>query len=386
MATASGMSSPTPSRVPGLLGCRVSQHKLCMATQLKLPVVFVLATFIALLLGTSCSRALADEPQSSNSKCTANSGATVCVCDPTDSTDKQLKATISGGQTRMELLCKGEMTFAPNQLSDSMVCLAASEGLCQCQLPAVKEGTACVHIKDLLSGEASHVQWTNENIKPESRTDKSMFLSIPEENLPFANKQFIVGCTHADNKKCQVIVTIEAKKTVKQERKVTCAYGKDSNNSKQHQTITLTPSQNSFTLVCGADGDVLPADYNSHYCPVTETPTDAQASCSGNYESIFPAYNSNWWKPSEPKSFTFEVPADQFPEKEAKISLGCQQQAGPEGHVRTASSDATQTSVCNVDVTIEGTGPASSSYGGFASILVFSTAVTAAVAFLNQSL
>ncbi|PFH36829.1 SAG-related sequence [Besnoitia besnoiti] len=365
------MKSPILSLVLGL--CRRNS---CMTSRLKVAVVLMLATSLALPPTTFylTLKALAAGPQSSNSKCAedpADPGAIQCTCDPADSSPQKLTATISEDKTRMQLLCKTGMTFAPAALEESMVCPAGTEDLCECEKPPVKEGTPCFPISDLFSGEDSKVQWTPDKSKSDQNTDKTMFLRIPKENLPHRQEKFMVGCLQKTEKKCQITVTIEARKTVMQERKVMCAYGKDSNNSKQHQTITLTPSQNSFTLVCGADGDVLPADYNSHYCPVTETPTDAQASCSGNYESIFPAYNSNWWKPSEPKSFTFEVPADQFPEKDATISLGCRQKPSGDVNGHKTVSDVAETSVCNVDVTVEGTGAASSSSPCLSALMPF---------------
>ncbi|PFH36831.1 SAG-related sequence [Besnoitia besnoiti] len=379
----------TPTGAGGFRRERFRQRNPCRMSQLHLVVMLLLATASAFPQFTHFSTfSLADEPQGSNSKCTPENGVTSCVCDTSDSSllPKKFEATISADRPKLRLLCEAQMTCTPVELNKSMVCPADTKDLNQCKLTSEGEGTACIPMKNLLSGDNGKVQWTTEEAKSVSKP--YIVLNVPPENLPFSNKQFTVGCLNNSIAQCHVTVTIQARKTVMQERKVMCAYGKDSNNSKQHQTITLTPSQNSFTLVCGADGDVLPTDYNSHYCPVTETPTDAQASCSGNYESIFPAYNSNWWKPSEPKSFTFEVPADQFPEKDATISLGCRQKPSGDVNGHKTVSDVAETSVCNVDVTIGGTGAASTSppsaAPGDANVCFRATAVAAALASLNQ--
>ncbi|PFH36828.1 SAG-related sequence [Besnoitia besnoiti] len=322
------------------------------------------------------------------SACTpSKQGGTTCDCVANGEGVQHLKATLSEEKTQLELVCNPTLTYAPEQLADSKVCPAGIQDLSKCKAKPNQGDPASLGLDTIFTGETDSVKWTPSPTPAESA--KAMVLKISKDNVPFTEKKFMVGCLKASADQCQVTVTIQARKTVMQERKVMCAYGKDSNNSKQHQTITLTPSQNSFTLVCGADGDVLPADYNSHYCPVTETPTDAQASCSGDYASIFSTYNQNWWKADGTKSFSFEIPADQFPEKDATISLGCRQKPSGDVNRHKTVSDVAETSVCNVDVTIGGTGAASSSsrslwsgMGRIPYLLGRAVFVTSAIAYL----
>ncbi|PFH36832.1 SAG-related sequence [Besnoitia besnoiti] len=161
---------------------------------------------------------------------------------------------------------------------------------------------------------------------------------------------------------------LKAKTTVTTDRQVMCAYS------------------NSQTLVCGADGDILPPNYNEEYGAFGVSTIDANASCSGNYLSVFSGYDKKWWREEPKEAFTFEIPDDQFPEKNS-ILLGCQQKpaSGLSGGKAAAGAGAGGGHECNVDETIEGGGPespSSSSTGG-SNILRFLASAGAAVSTLS---
>ncbi|PFH36802.1 SAG-related sequence [Besnoitia besnoiti] len=123
----------------------------------------------------------------------------------------------------------------------------------------------------------------------------SNVLVILERNLSHIDGQFVVGCMNDDARetKCKVTVRVAARNSATDNQKVMCAYGKDSNPL--HQPMTLSRSQNSFTL-------------------------------------------------------------DKIPENDAKMMLQCQRKV--EGNTtKKVKSDALESSVCSVDVTIEGAGP-----------------------------
>ncbi|KEP60473.1 UNVERIFIED_CONTAM: SAG-related sequence SRS38D [Hammondia hammondi] len=182
-------------------------------------------------------------------------------------------------------------------------------------------------------------------------TQHTFTLEIPEGGFPEKETLIMVGCQKSKN----------AADT--DNKTVTCAYGKTSNQ--KHQSIKLSPSQNKFTLVCGKDGEVLPTNYQSTFC-VSKNGVNASAECSGTYTDVIPAYETKWWKHDATQhTFTLEIPEGGFPEKETLIMVGCQKSknaADTDNKVREEASSDSPT-VCSVDVTLEAV-PSSASLSG----------------------
>ncbi|CBZ50818.1 srs domain-containing protein [Neospora caninum Liverpool] len=338
--------------------------KLSLAFRLGL-VFFLLLVSTAGLSGNPCSfviQAVADEPQAS--ACIEESGGkTTCTCVSTENENpKELQATLSATKPALQLECQTNLQCAPDGLDQQQVCPEGTKDLKDCKRNG---GTpTCVSVTTLLTGNAEAVRW--EDVNADAHRTKKM--TIPKDNLPYTDKKFIVGCLNSGGAqaKCKLTVTIEARESVTENQTVTCAYGKTSNPT--HQTITLSPSQNSFTLVCGSEGEALPTKYQNTYC-VSQAGTNASAECSGNYTEVIPAYESNWWKEDTSRqSFTLAIPEDGFPEEATNITVGCQKKTSQSSKKKGEPATESPT-VCSVDVTIEGVASAASLSGGMGGVV-----------------
>nr|XP_029220847.1 SAG-related sequence SRS38C [Besnoitia besnoiti]PFH36838.1 SAG-related sequence SRS38C [Besnoitia besnoiti] len=328
----------------------------------KVPTRWPLSLFSALLVHLLASLEIEGVPfclvgecaQPAQPDCTETPGKTTCRC--VDNAAKSLSATISETRKTLELQCPDSATkYAPDGLKGANVCAASTQKLTECHNCNPED--KCMDVNELLSG-TEKVKWKSET--PDSGNGPRT-LTVPKDNLPYVDQQFKVGCldTSGETEKCSVTVELEARKTSRTNNTVTCAYGKESNEA--HETITLNPANNSFTLLCGTDGEVLPKNYQANYCPVDDAQKDVSTPCGGDYKSILPEYGSTWWSPETVKGgVTLAIPTEKFPEQTAKIRVGCLARAA------LTRGDTTQdpeqkTTVCNVDVTIEGTGSPSAS-------------------------
>ncbi|CBZ50820.1 srs domain-containing protein [Neospora caninum Liverpool] len=357
------------------LNVREVSLKMTLASRLGLVVLLLLAS-TAGQSGYPSSfviQAVADEPAS---ECVVqeSEGQTTCTCLSTEAgKPKVLQATLSAAKSALQLVCQSDLKCAPDGLSEKQVCPESTTDLKDCK---ANGPTECVNVTTLLTGNIETVRWEEVNV--DSKNPKPKRLTIPTENLPYTDKKFIVGCLdkEGNNAKCKLTVTLEARESVTENQTVTCAYGKTSNPT--HQTITLSPSQNSFTLVCGSEGEVLPTEYQNTYC-VSQAGTNASAECCGNYTEVIPAYESNWWKEDRSShSFTLAIPEDGFPEEATNITVGCQQKGADTSNNARDEAVSDSPTVCSVDVTIEGVTSSASSVGtagafsflgGFAALL-----------------
>ncbi|PFH36823.1 SAG-related sequence [Besnoitia besnoiti] len=321
---------------------------------MRLPIVALFTSGVVLCLWVPVHTASGDTGQAANA-CHSIASGMSCTCTEQGDVAAKLSAVISEQKPALEILCKPDkLTCAPDGLKDGKVCPENTTTLTDC-----KDPRQCIEVGSLLFPSSTKVSWTESNA---SADEKPRMLTIPEGTFPFSDRHFVVGCLDNDKTKtkCIVDVTINARSTVTNGQTVTCSYGKTSNPS--HQTIKLTSSQNSFTLVCGEDGEVLPTLYQKTYC-TGDASADAAGICSGNYSTVVPTYQEGWWsKGDEPKpnSFTLTIPRDQFPENDGKIMVGCRK-SEKKPLEKSGTPVPAGASVCSVDVTIEGTGPASSS-------------------------
>ncbi|PFH36094.1 SAG-related sequence [Besnoitia besnoiti] len=344
-------------------------------TVLRGSVFFVVLAGTVLLYGNlpfSPTDARADAAASS---CEVRGNETTCTCEGNSEVGEPLLAVISRGKNTLKLDCKGDLKYAPDELK-TKVCVSGNSDL-KCSTDPTP---TCFEVDKLLYGSTAKIQWTD--VTTQQRAIKQpKSLTIPPENLPYVDVQFVVGCldsTSNETPKCIVAATVEARASVADGQTVTCAYGASSNTSRQ--AVTLSPSKNSFTLVCGDKGTVLPTNYDTKFC--SSDPKDKTDSCDGDYQSILPGFESSWWKKEEPSanSFTLSIPVEKFPNEPAKMVVACQLTKQNSGSQRATEDEATS-SVCKVDVTIEAGGLASVSVqSGHSSSWLVAFAVTFVIA------
>ncbi|PFH36092.1 SAG-related sequence [Besnoitia besnoiti] len=328
-----------------------------LRSRLALSVLKIIATIVVfsgvpLLPGTG-----AEEVTSVSPACTASVSETTCTCsDPAAAasaaaaSESKQSATLSTDTNILSVNCSGNLLFAPADGGNGIVCSVDSGNLATCNLEIVR----------LLAGTSKEVKWEACNNKDGGENTKCKSLSVPQSDFPFVDQKFAVGCTDSGKKVCKVPVTIKARTSETNGQTVTCAYGASSNESRQ--AVTLNPSKNSFTLVCGDKGTVLPTNYETKFC--SSDPEKAKETCDGDYQSILPGFEEGWWKNDDPtaNSFTLSIPVEKFPKEQAKMVVACQQEKESSGS-KTVQWEAATSSVCRVDVTIEAGSPASLSLG-----------------------
>ncbi|CBZ53657.1 SRS domain-containing protein [Neospora caninum Liverpool] len=317
---------------------------------LRVILVFVSAFLLLDSLPFSgCVRAVADEP--TDPACVIAGAVTKCTCTSKEVTNKDLTATLSQEKNVLEIGCnKRELKCVPAELNGKLVCPSTTAELKSCKSGETRTTVQPFDINTLLSGTSPKVSWQScEGNGDGTCTTKQ--LTIPPANFPFVDHKFMVGCVEAETTDTmKVTVTLEARPSETEDHIVRCAYGKNSNNA--HQTVTLTPEKNSFTLVCGNEGEVLPTTYETNYC-LTQEGNDAGAQCTGAYGGIFPNYEETWWTTTpHTNEYKFTIPEGQFPAEEQKITVGCQKKATAEPGKQRTESEEKDSSVCSVDVTI----------------------------------
>ncbi|CBZ49739.1 srs domain-containing protein [Neospora caninum Liverpool] len=289
---------------------------------------------------------------------------------------KEASLTFSGPTNKLTLICEGKHVPDYSTTGKGKVCPANAD-LNKCGNNGSPPANQPISLADLLRGEnAASINWVGDTA---SSDNKSFSLTVPGNNLPLSDKAFSVGCMKTNpnsNVSCKVTVNL-VKLSETTGNTVECAYGATSNASRQQ--VTLSPTQNTLTLICGNDSDILPTDYRTHFCSTG----NAQESCAETYESIIPQYEDSWWTTSSPENGTYKlaIPSDMFPEEEKRIVVGCKYAQSKAG--KADGGGETTTSICNVDVTIS----ASTSAASDASVpsvkcMALSTAVVLGAGFL----
>ncbi|PFH36098.1 SAG-related sequence [Besnoitia besnoiti] len=333
------------------------QRKWRLPSRPQLSFVAFIAAAVVLLGFPSLPTSGADEPSSVSPACTASGLETTCTCSETKAKAgvSNESATLSKDTNILRVECTNPTVFAPTEANGTTVCSAEPP-------PDFKDCKE--NIQQLLGGDPSSVKWEACKEEKAKGAEKCKTLTVPQTNLPFVDQRFAVGCTEEpnnNNKLCRIPVTIKARASATNGQTVTCAYGAGSNESRQ--AVTLNPSKNSFTLVCGEKGTVLPTNYDTKFCP--SDPAGTSTTCDGDYQSILPGFENGWWKkddPDTPKSFTLSIPVDKFPKEQAKMVVACQQTKTKSGSGSPAEGAATS-SVCTVDVTIEASAFAAAARG-----------------------
>ncbi|PFH36078.1 SAG-related sequence [Besnoitia besnoiti] len=304
----------------------------------RLPRAAVLVVVASFSLGLTSSLAAAAAAESTSSTCETRGKQIWCNCGQSAG-DNSLSAVLSRENNVLSVTCPEGQKCAPSELKDKLVCQLGADAFTSCALD----------LHTLLAGRPSNAVWKDCSEAQKAAEAPCKTLTLPQENFPFIDAGFFVGCEQGGETKCTVAVTLEARPSTTEGQIVTCAYGTTSNPS--HQAVTLNPSQNSLTLVCGDKGEVLPQRYDEAYCS-SELKGD-EDSCEGNYSWILPGYDLKWWtRHADSNSFTLSIPPERFPAEEAKIIVGCR-------HTKAAAYSqrdqelASSSTVCNVDVTIE---------------------------------
>ncbi|PFH36103.1 SAG-related sequence [Besnoitia besnoiti] len=341
MAPAATLLFPTIPVVSGVLG-RGLQGKGGNGSRVRLAIASVCVG--AILVSASASLPTTGaQPEPAATECVANDTEVKCACELTsDGAKKTMSAVLSQDKNTLRFECKSKTAecVKPDE-AGTVVCQAGTSDLSDCK----------VELSTLLAGDSKSVKWVPCELEGE-HCKQCASLTIPQNNFPYVDQKFAVGCKEQNaSNLCIVGVTLEARPSATNAQTVTCAYGASSNGS--HQTVKLSPTQSSFTLVCGEKGEVLPAQYNKHYC--SSDSQEAEKTCSEDYTSILPGYDGSWWEATEASNtYTLSIPADKFPKEETKIVVGCQQQqpvAPPPSGKKEGKKEPSPT-VCSVDVTI----------------------------------
>ncbi|PFH37032.1 SAG-related sequence [Besnoitia besnoiti] len=228
--------------------------------------------------------------------------------------DAPLKVTLSDDQLTTTLLCGDGSQAVPTDLET--VCNPKEVQTVQdCQ----SNGT--VQLKTLL-GSPRDIKWSKQGQSGNVSQSQTWELTLREEDLPFTDKEFFVGCQKgakgAGQTTCKVDVTVKARDSEKDDNVVTCAYGSESNF--ETVDVEVTREHNTLTVACGKDGTITPKAYDAYYCEdATLKP------CAKSYKDILPAFQETWWKQEggENAPLKLTIPKEGFPAEDKTFYVGC---------------------------------------------------------------
>ncbi|PFH37038.1 SAG-related sequence [Besnoitia besnoiti] len=300
-----------------------------------------------------------------------------------------------------------KVTLSKEQLSTTVECIG--KGSAVALVPKKKE-EACVikpgatvencnsegssSLRSLLQANRE-ITWTDAVLSSGDGHRQTRRLELTEDDLPFTDKSFFVGCTSevdghvksapAAAKTCRIDVSVLARSSKVEENVVTCAYGAESNP--RPLEVELTSRNNTVVVACGADGSIAPPSYNTHYCD------DTLQSCDKSYTDIFPKFDSTWWsgeagKDDAPVKLT--IPKESFPVEDQRFYVGCSPKKngdGSSGGSRAGAGPETQAPAasptrCKVMVTVRAAA-ASSSVSSIVGDVVAAAGATAIASFVG---
>ncbi|PFH37049.1 SAG-related sequence [Besnoitia besnoiti] len=262
-----------------------------------------------------------------------------------------IAVTLSKKQLTMMLECVEDSTEeVPEGLRK--VCTAKKEATVE-SCSTAKDGSADVVTLKQLLGWSSDAQWVQ--LERSSQGNKAWMLRLKDEDLPFTDKAFFVGCKKTgdapQDTTCRVNVVVKARASSVAGNVVTCAYGSDSNP--QTLEVDMTQERNTLTLDCGVEGSVAPPMYETNNCEGMLKP------CKGNSDGMFPEYARTLWtrKPKEPAIFT--IPTENFPQTDTKFFIGCSPHTAtdapmePDVAIYAEDLGVLRTTECKVAVTVK---------------------------------
>ncbi|PFH37034.1 SAG-related sequence [Besnoitia besnoiti] len=268
---------------------------------------------------------------------------------------KTLSVTLSKDQLTTTLECGGEgSTAVPRSMEEG--CVMGTEATVDtCSSQGTKQ------LSKLLETSSS-VKWTaaqgsGAEFKGEART-----LKLKEDDLPYTDKTFFVGCKSKNPPEgtCQVNVTVKARLSTVDNNIVTCAYGADSNP--RPLEVEMRDGNNTLTLACGKDGSIVPTSYVTNYCE-----DDTLKPCKKSYRDILPKFEDTWWtkETKEGSPVVLTIPKEGFPESDQEFYIGCTPRptGGDETTSRAEEGAESPTdkapTPCKVHVTVKAAGAAS---------------------------
>ncbi|PFH37035.1 SAG-related sequence [Besnoitia besnoiti] len=190
-----------------------------------------------------------------------------------------------------------------------------------------------------------NITWVGAKGPTDEHQGKARTLELTEDDLPFTDKSFFVGCKSAATgqlksapaaaKTCRIDVSVLARSSKVEENVVTYAYGAESNP--RPLEVELTSRNNTVVVACGADGSIAPPSYNTHYCD------DTLQSCDKSYTDIFPKFDSTWWsgeagKDDAPVKLTIQK--ESFPVEDQRFYVGCSPKKNGDGSSGGSRADA----------------------------------------------
>ncbi|PFH37040.1 SAG-related sequence [Besnoitia besnoiti] len=277
----------------------------------------------------------------------------------TKSTDTDIhKVTLSKNQLTATVECVGQGSTAVPQKDDEACVVKPDANVSTCEND--RKNT----LQNLLQAKRK-ITWVDAKDPPDENQGKARTLELTEDDLPFTDKSFFVGCKSAAAgqlksapaaaKTCRIDVSVLARSSKVEENVVTCAYGAESNP--RPLEVELTSRNNTVVVACGADGSIAPPSYNTHYCD------DTLQSCDKSYTDIFPKFDSTWWsgeagKDDAPVKLT--IPKESFPVEDQRFYVGCSPKKngdGSSGGSRAGAGPETQAPAasptrCKVMVTV----------------------------------
>ncbi|PFH37762.1 SAG-related sequence [Besnoitia besnoiti] len=299
-------------------------------------------------------------------------------------TPKPDTLTLSKQSLVVSLQCSGQ----DNQIVPSTVtnvCVDEKENTIQ-TCKTGPDSSKQIKLQSLL-GAREEITWTKDPPGGEGKgatQGENWILRLNESQLPSSDKQFFVGCIKKDDSNdtnCKLTVKVEAPPSAVKDNVVSCAYGHTSNPSPVK--VELTQGKNSFTLVCGKDGTVKPATYNTDY----SEDASLEDKSLKKITEILPTFDEKWWTAEkEQGSVVLTIPQTDFPSADKTFFLGCSPTASTSaekpGRGSLAQKDTEQaqdgSTTCRVEVTVKAGSSPSSASGG--ALYVAAAAGTTALA------
>ncbi|PHJ15612.1 sag-related sequence srs57 [Cystoisospora suis] len=85
--------------------------------------------------------------------------------------------------------------------------------------------------------------------------------------------------------------------------------------------ITVSKSNNHFTLKCGEGAQTSPPDHTEAYCSGPNATT--QDCGKTTWKALFPKYETKWWSGKLDSGLEMTIPKDRFPGAQQSFFLGC---------------------------------------------------------------
>ncbi|RQX67568.1 SAG-related sequence SRS15B [Toxoplasma gondii CAST] len=298
--------------------------------------------------------------------CDLTNGAAAAAASAVDS------LTLSQKSLTATLVCTGgadsEINSVPHTL-DNVCDPTKTTDNAKCTFAGSSAEGGEVKLNELLGTKRS-VTWTKTNTNAERAKKETWTLQLEDGDIPLTDKTFLVGCQNTKNvssgtkKACKVTVNVQARaSSVADNNVVTCAYGQNSNDAPLK--LEMTTEKNRLTLICGSAGSLKPTTYKTQYCDPQE---DVKKCTEKKFEDILPTIAESWWTAdTTTNSATLTIPATEFPEAEQQFRLQCVRNktnspaSGAHGKTeKNPGAEGSDTSVCNVIVTVKSGSSASS--------------------------